>query len=93
MQFSEITVSSRWCETNRQPYYNQNSNTLAVVLPGISSTLESPTLYYPMHVCLQMGFDVLGIQCGFQCSGEKINIRENLNQLIQEAVETMEMQQ
>ncbi|MDY6012049.1 alpha/beta hydrolase [Clostridium sp.] len=59
-------VKSYWGMNLKPLVIGKGSDTLAVILPGIGYTLDRVTLEYSSNLALQLGFDVLKIEYGFQ---------------------------
>ena len=49
------------------------SDILAVILPGIGYTLDRPILDYSKKLCLELGYDVLPIEYGFQAARKEFD--------------------
>lgn len=59
-------VKSYWGMNLKPLVIGKGSDTLAVILPGIGYTLDRVTLEYSSELSLELGFDVLKIEYGFQ---------------------------
>lgn len=59
-------VKSYWGMNLKPLVIGKGSDTLGVILPGIGYTLDRVTLEYSSNLALQLGFDVLKIEYGFQ---------------------------
>lgn len=59
-------VKSYWGMNLKPLVIGKGSDTLAVILPGIGYTLDRVTLEYSSKLALELGFDVLKIEYGFQ---------------------------
>ncbi len=59
-------VKSYWGMNLKPLVIGEGSDTLAVILPGIGYTLDRVTLEYSSELSLELGFDVLKIEYGFQ---------------------------
>jgi surfactin synthase thioesterase subunit len=68
MQFSSIQTESRFGVTVRHSLITQDTppDKLLIMLPGYGYTCEHPVLYYLRRAAAQQGYDVLGVQYGFQ---------------------------
>lgn len=75
MQFSAITVESRFGVTLSNVFITQDSPSekLLIMLPGRGYTCDHPVLYYLRRAAVQQGYDVLSVQYGFQTSGVDLN--------------------
>lgn len=67
-----------------------NSNVLAVILPGIGYTLDRPLLDYSKKLCLELGFNVLPIEYGFQAARTEFDI-EKFNYILKETMELLKI--
>ncbi len=83
-----IEVESYWEIMIKNEYIMQDSETLVVLLPGNRYTHMAPILYYSYNIALQLGFDVLAIDYGFQKT-EKDFLYEQKNHVISESKEAM----
>lgn len=72
-----------------QEVVEQGSDTLVILLPGNKYTNFGPLLYYAYNASLQLGYDVLAVDYGFQKVGESLKA-EHLEQVIAEARELIE---
>lgn len=63
---SFVEVESYAGTVLKQELNKQNSNTLVVLLPGIGYTIYGPLLYYSYNIAVELGYDVLSIEYGFQ---------------------------
>lgn len=84
------TIKSQYNVILESKVIDNGSDTLAVVLPGIGYTLERPLLDYSTKLCKELGYDILGIEYGFQLSGEKFE-RENMNIIVDETYALLKM--
>lgn len=66
-----IEVDSYVGSTLRQEFSTQESKTLVVILPGGWYTIFGPILFYSYNVGIELGYDVLTVEYGFQ----KMNMR------------------
>lgn len=71
-------INSKFGVTLKSCIIEKNSDTLAVLLPGIGYTNDRPLLDYSKRLCLELGYDVLPIEYGFQAARIEYNI-ENVN--------------
>lgn len=64
----------------------QDSNTLVVLLPGIGYTLDRPLMDYSKKLALELKYDVLPIEYGFQVARKEFNKEKDFTILLQESV-------
>lgn len=73
MNSFNIEKQSMWkCITKNKLICNE-SDTLAIILPGLGYTLDKALLDYSKQLILDFKFDCLGIEYGFQVSRESFN--------------------
>lgn len=80
-----IKLNSYWGVTTRSVHNDRKSDTLVVILPGINYTLEQPLLKYTEKLSLELGYDVLGIEYGFQVANEKLDLDTEIVVVIKES--------
>lgn len=68
------------------------SDVLCIILPGIGYTLDRPLLDYSKKLCIEMGYDVLPIEYGFQVSRAQFD-REKFNTIVDESMQLLKMAQ
>ena len=64
----------------------QDSNTLVVLLPGVGYTLDRPLMDYSKKLALELKYDVLPIEYGFQVARKEFNKEKDFTILLQESV-------
>lgn len=64
----------------------QDSNTLVVLLPGIGYILDRPLMDYSKKLALELKYDVLPIEYGFQVARKEFNKEKDFTILLQESV-------
>ena len=70
MKNFNIEKQSIWkCRTNNKLICNDSEN-LVIILPGLGYTLDKALLDYSKQLALDLKFDCLGIEYGFQVSRE-----------------------
>lgn len=69
---------------------DNNSEVLVVILPGIGYTLDRPLLDYSKKLCMELGYDVLPIEYGFQAARVQFN-SERFNNLLDESMEILKI--
>lgn len=73
MKSFNIEKQSMWkCRTNNKLICNE-SETLVILLPGLGYTLDKAILDYSKQLVLDLNYDCLGIEYGFQVSRETFN--------------------
>lgn len=90
MKSFNIEKQSMWkCRINNKLICN-NSDTLVIVLPGLGYTLEKSLLDYSKQLVLDLKFDYLGVEYGFQVSRENFN-RHNENDIRELFLESLDV--
>lgn len=84
MKERKLFLNSHW-GTLENLFFDQNSDILTIILPGIGYINESPLMYYSRKIALELGLDVLCVNYGFQLSHADFNIDSELNIVIQES--------
>lgn len=83
------TINSYW-GVELKPYVTkQGSKTLAVVLPGIGYTLDRVTLEYSGELALNLGYDLVRIEYGFQVTRKPFNVPEEFDIIVKESLEQL----
>ncbi|GAA0066311.1 MAG: alpha/beta hydrolase [Clostridium perfringens] len=73
MKNFNIEKQSMWkCRTNNKLTCNDSEN-LVIILPGLGYTLDKALLDYSKQLALDLKFDCLGIEYGFQVSRESFD--------------------
>lgn len=78
-------VKSYWGMNLKPLVIGKGSDTLAVILPGIGYTLDRVTLEYSSQLSLELGFDVLKIEYGFQIGRREFHPDEEFNIIAEES--------
>ncbi len=90
MNSFNIEKQSMWkCRTKNKLICNE-SDTLAIILPGLGYTLDKALLDYSKQLILDLKFDYLGIEYGFQVSREDFN-RHDENDIRELLLETLDI--
>lgn len=65
---SSIETESKFGTTPQHRFFTQEggSDKLLIILPGYGYTTEHPVLYHLRSAALELGYDVLSVQYGFQ---------------------------
>lgn len=66
-------INSYYGITLESRVIDQNSNVLAVLLPGMGYTLDRSLMDYSKNLAVEKGYDVLPIEYGFQAVRKKID--------------------
>jgi acetyl esterase/lipase len=68
VKVSSIATESKFGTTAQHGFFTQEggSDKLLIILPGRGYTAEHPVLYYLRSAALELGYDVLSVQYGFQ---------------------------
>jgi hypothetical protein len=100
-QRTTIDVQSRFGVKIPNPltYHEPPVNKLLVMLPGRGYTIESPALFFLRQMALDVGYDVLGLQYGFQMTGGDFDettapyLKEDITNAIRQTVQRQAYQQ
>ncbi|MCH4886828.1 alpha/beta hydrolase [Acidaminobacter sp. JC074] len=84
-----VNTQSKWQEDLKHDYFDLSSDTLVVLLPGNGYTVEGPIFYYLIGEIFKLGYDVLGINYGFQLAQVKPELDE-YDGLIDEIIDAIE---
>lgn len=76
MRAKNIELPSHWKDSICQELIEQDGDTLVVLLPGNKYTNFGPLFYYAYNLSLQLGYDVLAIEYGFQKTGVDVKAHE-----------------
>ena len=68
VQYGKLVAESKFGTTVQHHFVTQEggSDKLLIILPGRGYTTEHPVLYWLRSTALELGYDVLSIQYGFQ---------------------------
>jgi hypothetical protein len=93
VQTNTIEVESRFGVTVHHSLmtHDEGSDKLLIVLPGRGYTAEHPALYYLRKAAVQLGYDVLSVEYGFQAGRIDLTSENmpNLQNDVQAAVQTV----
>ncbi|EHJ00409.1 hypothetical protein CDLVIII_3864 [Clostridium sp. DL-VIII] len=89
MNETNIQFKSYWGETLSNKCIKQNSDVLAVILPGEGYTNDKPLMYYSSKISLELGLDVLYVDYGFQILHKNFDINEELDILVRESEQVL----
>ena len=67
-------IKSHWGVELSPTLIEQESETLAIILPGIAYTLDRATLEYVSELALSLGYDVAKIEYGFQKARKNFDV-------------------
>ncbi len=84
MVYSFIEVESYAGTVLKQEFSKQNSSTLVILLPGIGYTIFGPLIYYSYSLAVELGYDVLTIEYGFQKTNQSFE-QEHYSNIIDES--------
>ncbi|EJT6479627.1 alpha/beta hydrolase [Clostridium perfringens] len=90
MNSFNIEKQSMWKCITRNKLICNESDTLAIILPGLGYTLDKALLDYSKQLILDFKFDCLGIEYGFQVSREAFN-RQDENDIRELLLETLDI--
>ncbi|MGL5067904.1 MAG: alpha/beta hydrolase [Sarcina sp.] len=83
----QSSINSYWDTSLSPTFINQESNTLAIILPGIAYTLDRVNLEYSSELALSLGYDVLKIEYGFQKARKDFDAVSQFDILCKETLE------
>ena len=83
MEYSNIEVESYAGTVLRQELSKQDSNTLVIILPGAGYTIYGPLMYYSYSIAVELGYDVLTIEYGFQKTNQSFE-HEHFQDIVDE---------
>lgn len=83
----EKIIKSYWGVNLESNIISQKSDTLVVIMPGIGYTLDRPLMDYSKKLALELGYDVLPIEYGFQIVRKGLNVEEEIQYVINESME------
>lgn len=82
-------VKSYFGVTLESKVISQGSDVLVALLPGMGYTLDMPLMEYSKDLSLNIGFDVLRIEYGFQASRKEFKSDEEMRIVIEESFEIL----
>lgn len=77
-------MESHWNVSWENKYIEQNSEILAIIIPGQNYTNENPIMYYSGKIALEAGLDVLCVDYGFQISHKDFDFETEFDILAEE---------
>ncbi len=83
---SKESICSYWGVELESKVISQSSTTLAILMPGIGYTLDRPLLDYSKKLALELGYDVLSLEYGFQIARKNLIIEKEFQYLIKESI-------
>lgn len=85
MNEKNIQLDSHWNVTLENKCIDQNSDILAIILPGEGYTNEKPLMYYSYKIALELGLDVLCVDYGFQIAHKDFDINSEFDIVAKES--------
>ena len=82
-------MKSFWNVEINNKIINNNSNKLAILLPGINYSTDRPLMDYSKRLVMEMNYDVLAIDYGFQIARKCFNKDTEINIIIHESIEVL----
>lgn len=78
MKLDWIRASSTWGTELRHKFITHGTtcSKLAVLFPGMNYSCELPLLHYAGSAALELGFDVLGLEYGYQAARTEMDIKD-----------------
>ncbi|MDD5795206.1 MAG: alpha/beta hydrolase [Clostridiales bacterium] len=82
-------MKSFWKVEINNKIINNNSNKLAVLLPGINYSTDRPLIDYSKRLALEMKYDCLAIDYGFQIARKEFDKDKEVNVIIKESIKIL----
>jgi hypothetical protein len=89
MKTCYINTASYWGVDFQNEYVQQASDTLVILFPGRSYTINAPYMYYSCQAAKECGYDILSLEYGFQKANVDPLPSETL-ELINETTDTIQ---
>ncbi|MGL4739625.1 MAG: alpha/beta hydrolase [Sarcina sp.] len=83
----QSSINSYWGTDLVPSFIDNQSDVLAIILPGIAYTLDRGNLEYSSELALSLNYDVLKIEYGFQISRKKFDVPSEFDILCKETLE------
>ena len=87
----EKIIDSYWGVKLESKIISQKSTVLVVLLPGIGYTLDRPLLDYSKKLALELGYDVLPVEYGFQVKRKILNPKEEFQHVKKESMDIFKL--
>lgn len=85
-------LKSHWGTDLNSRFVDKNSDTLCVILPGIAYYLDRSYLDYSKQLSLELGFDVLEVEYGFQTAKASFSVPDEFDIIVKETIQVVEAQ-
>lgn len=91
IEASDISIQSKWGVALHHPLltHRPRSSALTVLFPGAYYSCDAPLLYFARKVSLQLGFDVLSLEYGYQAARVKYQ-KEDVPRLVADSLEAVQ---
>ncbi|SHE98175.1 alpha/beta family hydrolase [Clostridium fallax] len=89
MEEKIVELYSYWGVPLKNKFVDQNSDVLAVIIPGIGYTLDRSVMDYSRELVIEKGYDVLGIEFGFQVLRKSLDVKTEFNIMAKESGEVL----
>lgn len=83
----QSSINSYWGSQLTPEFIDNQSDVLAIILPGIAYTLDRGNLEYSSELALSLNYDVLKVEYGFQITRKKFDIPSEFDILCKETLE------
>ncbi|MGL4449640.1 MAG: alpha/beta hydrolase [Sarcina sp.] len=83
-------VMSKWGVELNPVIKDNNSNTLAIVLPGVAYLMDRSYLDYSKQLVDQLGYDVMSVEYGFHINRTAFSIEKEFHLMAKETIEAIE---
>lgn len=84
------TIKSYWNVDLSGKFIGNNSDKLCIILPGIGYVLEKSYLDYSKQLAIQLNYDVLEIEYGYQVSRSTFNPEKEFHIMLKETFELID---
>ncbi|MGL5634986.1 MAG: alpha/beta hydrolase [Sarcina sp.] len=81
------SINSYWGVELTPNFTDNQSDVLAIILPGIAYTLDRGNLEYSTELALSLNYDVLKIEYGFQIARKEFDVPKEFDILCKETLE------
>lgn len=84
------TLKSHWGTDLNNRFVDKQSDTLCIILPGIAYLLDRSYLDYSKQLSIQLGFDTLEIEYGFQTAKAGFDVPTEFDIVVKETIVSIE---
>ncbi|MGL4343865.1 MAG: hypothetical protein ACRCTE_01570 [Cellulosilyticaceae bacterium] len=87
---SDQFIQSHWGAELKGRFTSQQSNKLCIVLPGIAYLLDRSYLDYSKQLAVELGYDVLEVEYGFQVSRSAFDVPTEFDIMVEETLRVID---